>query len=270
MYYGWLALSAALLVSVVSLSGAFTLWLRADRLRRITPILVSLAVGVLLGDAFLHLIPDAAETLPLPTVCLMTLAGILLFFGIEKIVRWRHRHDVADPESAAPSPMAQMSLTGDAVHNFADGVLIAGSFAANPWLGFATTAAIIAHEVPQEIADVGALIQGGCTPRRAVVLNFLCSLTVVLGVVATLLVGIWASEWLPYLLPVAAGAFIYVAAADFIPALHAEESQRGAQQWGMTLVGVCCMFAVTAFEELLPIHHHEADEQQSVSLSMRP
>jgi zinc and cadmium transporter len=208
----------------------------------------------LLGDAFLHLIPDATVAIgSLSEVCIFTLAGMLLFFAIEKVVRWRHHHGVPDDASNSVAPLARMNLVGDAVHNFTDGVLIAGSFFADPWLGVATTAAIVVHEMPQEIGDVGALIHGGYAPRRALWLNFLCSTTVIAGVVATAIVGHWAASVLPYLLPIAAGGFIYIAAADFIPALHAEVGARNSSlQFAAAVAGVLCMAGITAFEAAIP------------------
>jgi zinc and cadmium transporter len=251
----WLPpVAAALAVALVSLSGAFTLWIEPARLRSVIPFLVSLAVGVLLGDAFLHLIPDAAQEIgSLPTTCIFVLLGMLLFFTIEKVVRWQHRHDIFEPAAQQSKRAgARMNLVGDAVHNFTDGVLIAGSFAADPVLGVTTTAAIIVHEIPQEIGDVGALIQGGHAPRRALALNFMCSLSVVAGVIVTLIAGHWAAEILPYLLPIAAGGFIYIAAADFIPTLHAHGGLRhDSFQVAVLVLGIGCMFGVSTFERVV-------------------
>ncbi len=252
-------LAASLLVSLVSLSGVFTLWIQPNRLRAVIPLLVSLAVGVLLGDAFLHLIPEAAQQLGSVTdTCLFVLVGILLFFSIEKVVRGYRRHQVYDPTMpSAPQAGGRMNLVGDAIHNFTDGVLIAGSFAADPVLGVATTAAIVVHEIPQEIGDVGVLIHSGYSPRRAVLLNFFCALTVIAGALATLVAGHWMTNTLPYLLPIAAGGFIYIAAADFIPALHATSPQshndaaHDSFQIAVVIIGIGCMLGVGVFEHSL-------------------
>lgn len=248
------ALAAAGVIALVSLSGAAVLFVREARLQVVVPLLVALAVGVLLGDAFLHLIPEATELLgSTTTVGVFALAGFVLFFAIEKGVRWQHRHDVFTPDSTGPiQPMARMNLVGDAVHNFVDGILIAGSFAADPLLGWATTAAIVMHEIPQELGDVGALLCGGYPPRRAVRLNFLCSLTVIPGVVITLLIGSVAEQALVYLLPIAAGGFIYIAASDFLPALHRGEGLRASvAQVGVVVLGVVAMYGVVLAEGVL-------------------
>ena len=175
-----------------------------------------------MGDAFIHLIPDAVKRQgSISTVCLTALLGMFLFFVLEKLVRWRHDHHINMPSQQDDiRPMAKMNLMGDAVHNFVDGILIGGSFLVDPMLGFTTTLAIIAHEIPQEIGDVGALVYGGYSPAKAVLYNFYCSLTVVAGAVFALFFSQIAESSLIFLLPVAAGGFIYIAAADMMPALH--------------------------------------------------
>lgn len=186
---------ASFVVSLVSLTGMFALWIEPQRLKRIIPYLVALAVGVLLG--------------------------MLLFFVLEKLVRWRHDHHIDIFDDNEPiKPIAKMNLMGDAVHNFVDGILISGSFIVDPVLGLTTTVAIIAHEIPQEIGDVGALVYGGYPPAKAVLYNFYCSLSVVVGAIFTLLFSQVAESSLVLLLPIAAGGFIYIAATDMIPALH--------------------------------------------------
>jgi len=233
------AIGASVLVSLTSLSGLFALWIEPARLQRIIPYLVALAVGVLLGDAFIHLIPDAvARQGSISTVCLTALLGMFLFFVLEKLVRWRHDHHipVADQTSDI-RPIAKMNLMGDAVHNFVDGILIGGSFLVDPVLGFTTTLAIIAHEIPQEIGDVGALVYGGYSPAKAVLYNFYCSLTVVAGAIFTLMFSQLAESSLVFLLPIAAGGFIYIAATDMIPALH-EHSSIANLVWQTAIFGL--------------------------------
>ncbi|GAB4276277.1 MAG: ZIP family metal transporter [Methylomicrobium sp.] len=241
-------LSASLLVSLVSLSGAFVFYLDRQLLKRLLPYLIALAVGVLLGDAFIHLIPDAAERQgSIATVCLTTLAGVFLFFVLEKIVRWRHDHTVFAGDSV--KPMAKMNLMGDAIHNFVDGILIGGSFLVDPVIGLTTTLAIVVHEIPQEIGDVGALVYGGYSPKKAVLYNFYCSLTVVVGAVFTLLLGQFAEASLILLLPIAAGGFIYIAATDFIPVLHEHSSLRNlCGQSFVFALGIGFMQAIVVLE----------------------
>jgi zinc and cadmium transporter len=250
------ALCAGLAVSAVAFSGVFVLWLTPRQLERLVPNLVGLAVGVLLGDAFIHLIPDAvARQGDVGEVCLAVLGGLFLFFVLEKLVRCQHGHTVTRGMSTATlQPMAQMNLIGDAVHNFIDGILIAGSFWIDPWIGTTTTLAIIAHEIPQEIGDVGALIQGGYRPAEAIRYNFYCSLSVLAGIAVTLLLGRVAESSLTLLLPLAAGGFIYIAASDFIPALHAGCANS---HWGQSVtfaIGIGLMHLVAVFEPFIVLN----------------
>jgi len=244
------ALGAALLIALLSLVGAAALLLPQKYLARGLTYLVSLAVGVLLGDAFIHLLPEAIEGTKSPTlVSSLTLLGIVLFFVLEKVVQWRHDHRLAD---ATTKPLAQMNLIGDAVHNFIDGAIIASSFLVAPTAGWATTLAIIAHEIPQEVGDVGTLVYGGYTPRRAAWLNFLCALTALPGAGCTLLFGALAGDGVIYLLPVAAGGFIYIAASDLIPELHREPQLHRQIGQGVSIcLGMGAMILVIAFESLL-------------------
>ncbi|MEW6037023.1 MAG: ZIP family metal transporter [Pseudomonadota bacterium] len=247
-------LGAGLTVSLVSFSGLFVLRIKPERLETVVPYLVALAVGVLLGDAFIHLIPDAVERHgSVSTVCLTTLAGMFVFFVLEKLVRWRHDHHVTFTASPGDiRPLARMNLIGDAIHNFVDGILIAGSFLVDPVLGFTTTFAIVAHEIPQELGDVGALIYGGYAPRKAVLYNFYCSLTVLAGVLFTLALGRVAESSLILLLPIAAGGFIYIAASDLIPALHERSSLRSLVGQATTFgIGIGFMQGIVVFENLL-------------------
>ncbi len=250
------AIAASLAVSLCSLCGAFALWLSAARLKRIVPFLVALAVGVLLGDAFIHLIPDAVVRQgSVSDVCLVVLIGVFGFFVLEKLVRWRHDHNVdTRPSRDAVLPLAKMNLIGDAIHNFVDGILIAGSFLADPVLGLTTTLAIVAHEVPQELGDVGALLRGGYSPRQAVLYNFYCSLSVVPGALFTLGLSQAAESSLMVLLPIAAGGFIYIAGSDLIPVLHERSTLRhlGGQSASFAL-GIAFMQGIVVFEHSLLI-----------------
>lgn len=248
------ALAASFTVSLCSLSSLFALWLKPETLKRVVPYLVALAVGVLLGDAFIHLIPDAINRHgSAAKVCLMTLVGVFCFFVLEKLVRWRHDHrqDFIGAQDDI-RPMAKMNLVGDAIHNFVDGILIGGSFLVDPAIGVTTTLAIIAHEIPQEIGDVGALIYGGYSPKQAVLLNFYCSLTVVAGAIFTLLLSQIAESSLLFLLPIAAGGFIYIAATDMIPALHEHSTIANLiGQSSIFALGIGFMQSVIVLEQFL-------------------
>lgn len=247
-------LAACFTVSLCSLTGVFALWLSIDTLKHIVPILVALAVGVLLGDAFIHLIPDAIERYPsVSEICLWVLVGVFGFFILEKLVRWHHDHRILpQPQNMQVKPMARMNLIGDAIHNFVDGILIAGSFIVDPVLGLTTTMAIIVHEVPQEMGDIGALLHGGYKPRTALRYNFYCSLSTLPGAAFTLLLSQAAESSLVSLLPIAAGGFIYIAASDLIPVLHERTGFRQiSAQITAFAVGIGAMQSITLFEQYL-------------------
>lgn len=236
------SLVAVFIVSLISLAGIATFAVDRKKLEEYLIYFVSLSAGTLLGDAFLHLIPEAyaggADTL---AVSLSILGGILTFFVLEKFVHWRHCHHIADENH--PHPFSYMSLFGDAAHNFIDGMIIAGSFLVSIPLGMATTTAVIFHEIPEEIGNYGSLLYGGFTRRKALFYNFLTGLTAVLGAVIVLVLRIDAEAASRFLIPFAAGGFIYVASADLIPELHKHTAIRKTLgQLAVFLLGIAIMF----------------------------
>jgi zinc and cadmium transporter len=226
-----LSLGSVAVVSLVSFAGLVTLSLDEVRTRRLAASLVSFAVGALLGDAFIHLIPQAFEQDAFTLrPSLLILGGMLLFFVVEKLLRHEHGplHRHHHPESSARPELAAINILGDAIHNFIDGVLIAVSYLVSPALGMATTVAVLFHEIPQELGDFGILIHSGLSVRRAVLLNLASASVAVLGAVVALLLGAVAGPAITRLLiPVTAGGFVYIAAADLIPELQHDRTGRG-------------------------------------------
>lgn len=212
------SLFSVILVSLISLLGIFTLSLKPGFLNRIISLLVAFSVGALLGDAFIHLIPEAYKNIRQPAASLLVLSGIFLFFGLENFLRWRHCH--ATESSGRPHPVAALNLIGDAVHNFMDGLIIGASYLVSLPVGIATTVAVILHEIPQEISDFVILVHSGMRPPRALFFNFICALFAVIGAVLSLLIGPVLIGFADVVLPITAGGFIYVASADLIPELH--------------------------------------------------
>jgi zinc and cadmium transporter len=212
---------SVIIVSLLSLVGIFFLSLNESRLRKMLLYMVSLAVGALFGDAIIHLIPQSFEKLSGKlTAPLLLLAGILLFFIVEKVVRWRHCHIPTSQQHL--HPVVFLNLIGDGVHNLIDGMLIGASYLVSVPIGIATTIAVVLHEIPQEIGDFGVLVNGGLSVKKALLFNFASALTAVLGGLIILIVGPHVENISLYLLPVTAGGFIYIAAADLIPELHIE------------------------------------------------
>lgn len=243
-----LAILSVVAVSLVSLAGVFTLSIREDKIKKYVFILVSLAVGALLGDAFIHLIPEAFESSENPTmVSLLIIAGILAFFVLEKFLHWHHHGE--DTEETHVHPVGKLVLFSDGVHNFIDGIIIGTSFLASTSLGVATTIAVILHEIPQEIGDFAVLLHSGYTRKRALWLNFLSALMAVLGTVVAFLFGNLAETFSVMVLPLAAGGFIYIAVADLIPELHKTKVvKHSILQFGSLLIGVLLMFALLLVE----------------------
>jgi len=241
----WLStLGAVLAVSLISLAGILALVAREAFLRRALPFLVSFAVGALLGDALLHILPELAEERRggfTTGIAFVIVAAIVFFFVLEKAIHVHHTLDA--PEHRHIHPVAVNNLIGDGVHNFVDGAIIAGAFIVDARLGIATTAAVMLHEIPQEVGDLGVLVHAGLTPRRAVVYNLASALVALFGaVLALVLEGVVDGLERP-LLATSAGAFVYIAGADLIPELHRTNDWRSSI---VQFVGIVGGFAVMA------------------------
>lgn len=259
------ALAAVAVVSIVSLIGALALSLPGLRSHRFLLILVALAAGTLVGDAFLHLIPEAShawERAGLSAMGLWVIAGFLAFFVLEVVLRARHAHtELAGAEDghahghahghAEPvAPYAWANLVGDAVHNFLDGAVIATAFLVDVPLGIATTIAVVIHEIPQELGDFAVLLRAGMPVRRALLFNFASALLAVLGAVLVFILPVDTETLSTYGLPFIAGAFLYIAAADLIPELHHHSRGREALVILVSfIVGLALMFGILQLEQ---------------------
>ncbi len=252
-------LASVFAVSLVSLVGVFALSLKEDLLRRIIFALVSLAAGALLGDAFIHLIPEAFESIAALPAALLMIGGVLLFFVLEKFLHWHHYHGKesadgtheheGDHRAHAIHPTGYMILVSDGVHNFLDGAIIAAGFLVSVEIGVATTIAIILHEIPQEIGDFAVLLYSGFSRARAIFLNFLSALLAIFGAVVVLFLGEIGAGITLWLIPVAAGGFIYIASADLIPEIHrTTKLGHSLIQFAAMLLGIGAMAALLAFE----------------------
>lgn len=240
------AIASTIIVSIISITGIFFLALRTDKLRKMVFVLVSIAVGALLGNVFFHLIPESFETIESErTIALLILSGILAFFGMEKFLNWHHSHEVGHLDDH-PKSYGYMSLLADGMHNFTDGILIGAGWLAGPEIGMATTLTVILHEIPQEISDFGILVHAGFTARKALILNFYAALTAVLGTIIILLLGNNVEELSHWILPVAAGGFIYLAGTDLMPELNKDRSKRNSLiQLAMIVLGLALMYFIS-------------------------
>ena len=238
----WLyTLISVLLISLLSFVGVVTLFVSRQRLQPTIFLLVSLAVGALFGDAFIHLLPEAFERgRSALEVSLSCLAGISGFFVLEKFLLWRHDHEA---EHTHPiHPVGYMNLIADGLHNFIDGVLIGTSYLVSVPIGLGTTIAVLLHEIPQEISDFGVLLHAGFTPAKALWLNFFTATVAIVGAVLPLLMGNRLQPFSTMALALAAGGFVYIAGADLVPELHKERQPlQSAAQFVAIGVGVGLM-----------------------------
>ena len=210
------------IVSLISLVGVIVLGMQEQRLRSVLMYLVSFSAGALLGDVFLHLLPEMVETQFGAAEGAYFLAGIIVFFLLERYILWHHSHGDHD-ESVHSS--VYLTTIGDSLHNFIDGMVIAAAFLVSVPLGIATALAVIFHEIPQEMGQFAILLHGGWSKAKATWYNFLSALTSVAGA-AVVVVFAGASQEVPSVLLALAGAsFIYIALSDIIPQIQKEQSQ---------------------------------------------
>ncbi len=213
-----------MLISLISLVGVFTLGMKTNIFDKILILLVGFAAGTLIGDAFLHLLPEAVNNAGSNIVFTYALAGFLMFFLLEKYFYWRHCHNgVCEIHT-----FTYLNLVGDGIHNFIDGLIIAASFITSIKLGIITTLAVIFHEIPQEMGDFGILVYGGFSKKKALIFNFICALTAMLGAILGYALSSLTSNISPLLLALTAGGFIYIAAADLMPELHKQKDAKRA------------------------------------------
>src|SRR3990170_6450612 len=235
----WIFFSG-ILMSAIALVGSLPLVLREVTLRKLLLPLVALAAGTLLGGALFHLIPASVDKLGNHlSIYIWILLGFAIFLGLEQFLHWHHCH-------RAPSehrPLTYLILIADALHNFIGGLAVAGAFLIDIRVGIGAWIAAAAHEIPQELGDFGILIHGGWKKGRALLYNFLSALTFLLGGLFAYAASYTAD--VTFLLPFAAGNFIYIAAADLIPEIkHEENPWLNAVHFCSFIIGVVLLLGV--------------------------
>ena len=242
------ALGSVAIISLVSLVGAITLSLQTKTLGRVIFLGVSLSMGALFGDAFIHLIPEATAALgSTDTVAILVLAGIVAFFILEKFLDWQHSHETGgmNTERGAIRPVGTMVLLSDGIHNLIDGIIIGTSYLVSIEIGMATTLAIALHEIPQEIGNFGVLLHAGFTRARALFLNLISALTAIVGTALALALGNSFEYFVSVMLAITAGTFIYVAGSDLVPELRKTSgSKQSLLQLISILIGVALIFLI--------------------------
>jgi len=238
--FSWIFLSG-ILMSAIALVGSVTLLLRPATLDRIVMPLVAFAAGSLLGGAFFHMLPAAATRAPdLGRVFLWTMLGFALFFALEQFLHWHHCHRAS---ADCRKPLTYLILIGDGLHNFLGGLGVAGVFLIDVRLGIMAWLAAAAHEVPQELGDFGVLIHGGWKRRSALLFNLLSGSTFLLGALVT-----WfASRTIDvsFLVPFAAGNFLYIGASDLVPEVNKHRDvSRGVIHFVAFAAGLALLWAL--------------------------
>ncbi|MBZ9572020.1 ZIP family metal transporter [Patescibacteria group bacterium] len=217
----WIILST-FLISLIAFVGALALFLKERLLDKILLIFVAFSAGALIGGAFFHLIPEAIARAGINQILntfFYLIFGFCLFFVLEQFIGWHHHHTREHPEIM---PFSYLILISDAVHNFIDGLIIAASFVIGFPIGAVTALVVALHEIPQEIGDFGVLVYGGFKKGKALFLNFISGTTVVFGGIFGFLFAEKIGDKTIFLLPFAAGTFIYIACSDLIPEIKRE------------------------------------------------
>jgi len=223
-------IGSSLLMCILALVGAATLSLGEKTLHLLLLPLVALSAGSLLGGAFFHMIPESVEKTGSDiTVYIYVVGGFAFFLLLEQLLHWHHCHR---EETHCKKPQTYLILIGDGIHNFIGGIAVAGTFLIDVRLGISTWLAAAAHEIPQEIGDFGVLVHGGWSRKKALLLNLLSASTFLFGGLLAYFLSF--SDWIYYLIPFAAGNFIYIGASDLIPEVNKHES------FSRNILHFCC------------------------------
>jgi len=241
------AVGASIAVSLVSLTGIFSLLFKEKWLNKILILLVGFSAGGLIGGAFLHLLPEALEWAQSRVIFYYFILGFIFFFILEKYLYWRHCHE----EVCKIHTFTYLNLIGDGIHNFTDGLVIGASFIVNIHFGIITTLVIILHEIPQEIGDFGVLVYGGFSKFKALYYNFITALTCVAGTIAGYFISEHTQGFSPFLLPFTAGGFIYIAACDLVPELHKQPDLKKSL---LSMVAFICGILLILLARLIDSH----------------
>jgi len=232
-------LIATIIDGLIALVGIFSLFMKKKVFDRLIFGLVAFSAGALMAGGLFHLLLESLEKLKAVTALSYLMAGFILFFVLERVLKWHHCHE----KNCKVHPMSSLILMGDGIHNFVDGLVIAASFLIGIPFGILTTTMIYMHEIPQELGNFGILVYSKMKKGKALLYNFLVQLTCILGgVLGYFIRGVGGISTL--LLPFAAGGFIYISASDLIPELHKEVNlKKSMEAFLLFLLGIGFMLA---------------------------
>ncbi|KPK28363.1 MAG: zinc transporter [Desulfobacterales bacterium SG8_35_2] len=223
-------IGSSLLMCLLALVGVITLSMSEKAMKLLLLPLVALAAGALLGGAFFHMIPESVDKTGSDTaVYIYVVAGFAFFLLLEQVLHWHHCHR---EDLHCKKPLTYLILIGDGIHNFIGGIAVAGTFLIDIRLGISTWLAAAAHEIPQELGDFGVLVHGGWSRKKALLLNLLSASTFLLGGILAFMFSF--SDWIYFLIPFAAGNFIYIGASDLIPEVNRHE------KFSRNILHFCC------------------------------
>jgi zinc and cadmium transporter len=234
-------IGATIVDSLVGLVGVFSLFANESVLRKTIKTLVAFSAGALLGGGFFHLLAESLEKMTPFQSFSITLIGFLSFFVLEEYLHWHQC------EECEIHPYSYLMIIGDSVHNILDGLVIAGTFMVSIHLGIITTALIIAHEVPQELGVFGILVSGGFKKTEAIFYSFVAQCTCVFGGIAGYFFMSKMEVLALFIVPFAAGGFIYIAAADLIPGMHKTEGIEKVSSFAWLCAGLALMIATKVY-----------------------
>ncbi|MDO8668759.1 MAG: ZIP family metal transporter [Candidatus Buchananbacteria bacterium] len=242
-------LASTVAVSLISLLGVLVLVFKDDILKKIVLWLVAFSAGSLIGGAFLHMIPEAIDKFKGNSIIFVwVIIGFSIFFFLEQFIHWHHCHNLQCQHQEYTKPTAYLILVADGLHNFIDGLAIAGAFIVDVRLGLITSIVVATHEIPQELGDFGVLIHSGWKKSRALLFNLISGLTAVLGG----LVAFFLAQTInvDFLLPLAAGGFIYIASSDLIPEVkHNEKISTSIIHLAAFVLGILLIAVVGLLEK---------------------
>ena len=238
--------------SIIALAGGIILLSREKLALKISHFLASFAAGVLLGTAFFDLLPEALQQGEKAKIDIFfwTLAGLVLFFFLERSIHWFHHHEQYHEEDNDSKSTLPLIIISDTMHNFIDGVIIAATFTVNIPLGIVTALAVLAHELPQEVGDFGLMLHKGLSRKKIILVNITSAAVAFIGAVGTYILGDILAGYLPIFIALTAGFFIYIASSDLIPEIH-HEKRKGfaAIESFLVVLGIIVVYiAVTLVE----------------------
>lgn len=237
------SLLAAMIVGLLSLSGAISLAINSNRLKNFLIYLVSFSAGSMIGSAFLHLLPEVLEENKRPLeIFILVIIGFSVFFVLERLLRWHHCHD---ENCNTHEHLGWLNLIGDGIHNFIDGMIILISFVGGSTLGIVVTLSIIMHEIPQELGDFGVLLYAGFSKTKALLYNFISACVALLGVLFAYWLYSYNEITASILIPLAAGGFIYIAASDLVPEIHkGNKISRALLSYFLFIIAIIFMYFI--------------------------